>query len=49
MVYGAFADGALAGVVGYSRDPRVKNRHRGKVFGMYVAPEHRRRGVGTET
>ncbi len=46
-MYGAFVDGALAGVVGWSREPRVKNRHRAKVFGMFVAPEHVRRGVGT--
>jgi ribosomal protein S18 acetylase RimI-like enzyme len=46
VVYGAFVDGALAGVVGCSREPRAKNRHKANVFGMYVAPEQRRRGVG---
>jgi ribosomal protein S18 acetylase RimI-like enzyme len=46
VVYGAFVDGALAGVVGCSREPRAKNRHKAVVFGMHVAPEHARRGIG---
>jgi GNAT superfamily N-acetyltransferase len=45
-VYGAFKAGVLAGVVGIGREPRVKNRHKATVFGMYVAPEHAGRGVG---
>ena len=45
-VYGAFVDGGLAGVVGLAREPREKNRHKANVFGMYVAPEQARRGVG---
>ena len=45
-VFGAFAEGTLAGIVGLAREPRAKNRHKGTVFGMYVAPEHGRRRVG---
>lgn len=45
-VYGAFVGGALAGVIGLAREPRAKSRHKAVVFGMYVAPEHGRRGVG---
>jgi ribosomal protein S18 acetylase RimI-like enzyme len=45
VVYGAFVDGALAGVVGIARESRTKNRHKAVVFGMYVAPEFGRRGV----
>jgi ribosomal protein S18 acetylase RimI-like enzyme len=45
VVYGAFAEGALAGVAGLAREPRVKNRHKALVFGMYVAPERRRLGI----
>ncbi len=44
VVYGAFVEGALAGVVGIARETRTKNRHKAVVFGMYVAPEYRRRG-----
>ena len=45
-VYGAFVDGAMAGVAGLGRERRTKNRHKATVFGMYVAPEYARRGVG---
>ena len=45
-VFGAFVANELAGVVGLAREPRAKNRHKGAMFGMYVAPEHGRRGVG---
>ena len=45
-VYGAFVGDALAGVVGLAREPREKNRHKALVFGMYVAAEFGRRGVG---
>ena len=46
VVYGAVDDGTLAGVVGCSREARAKNRHKAVVFGMHVAPEHVRRGIG---
>jgi RimJ/RimL family protein N-acetyltransferase len=45
-VFGAFVANELAGVAGLSREPRAKNRHKASVFGMYVAREHGRRGVG---
>ncbi len=45
-VFGAFTAGKLAGVTGLSREPRAKNRHKASIFGMYVASEHGRRGVG---
>jgi len=46
-VWGALAGEVLAGMVGLGREPRAKGRHRALVFGMYVAPEHGGRGVGT--
>ena len=45
VVFGAIVHGTLAGVVGLGREPRAKNRHKANVFGMYVAPEVRRRGI----
>ena len=45
-VYGAFAAHALAGIIGLAREARAKSRHKATVFGMYVAPEFGRRGVG---
>lgn len=44
---GAFDDeGQLFGIVGFSRETRAKVRHRGDVWGMYVAPEARGTGAG---
>jgi RimJ/RimL family protein N-acetyltransferase len=45
-VFGAFVAQTLAGVVGIGREPRAKNRHKAVLFGMYVAPEHGRHGIG---
>ena len=46
VVLGAHIDRRLVGVLGMSVEPRGKIRHKGHVFGMYVAPEHAGRGVG---
>jgi RimJ/RimL family protein N-acetyltransferase len=50
MVFGAFADvemaGELAGVAGLSFETRPKLRHKAALFGMYVAPAFRQRGLG---
>lgn len=43
--WGAFVNGVLAGLVGLEREQRLKARHKGLVIGMYVAPEHARRGI----
>lgn len=48
-VFGAFARAAgeksLVGVVGLQRPTHPKGRHRGHVWGMYVAPANRRNGL----
>jgi ribosomal protein S18 acetylase RimI-like enzyme len=36
----------LVGAIGLNVEPRPKQRHKGFVFGMYVAPEHASRGIG---
>ena len=46
--WGAFVDGQLQGMVGLSRESRAKNRHKGDVVAMYVAPESGRRGLGRQ-
>lgn len=47
VVFGAFVGGELVGIGGlYRRADRQKVRHRAELFGMYVEPEARRRGVG---
>jgi RimJ/RimL family protein N-acetyltransferase len=45
-VFGAFDGAALVGVVGFEVEPRVKTRHKGHVFGMYVPYEHGNAGIG---
>lgn len=45
-VLGAFADAVLVGVVGFVRDAGLKTRHKGFIWGMYVAPDHRGQGLG---
>ena len=45
-MWGAFVEGTLVGAIGLLREPRVKIRHRGEVFGMYVVRERAAQGVG---
>jgi ribosomal protein S18 acetylase RimI-like enzyme len=40
-VLGALAEGKLIGTVGFGRSPRVKERHKGRIWGVFVSPEHR--------
>jgi ribosomal protein S18 acetylase RimI-like enzyme len=45
--YGAFInDGRLIGMAVLRREQRVKSSHKASVFGLYVLPQHRRRGIG---
>jgi len=44
FVLGAFTP-ALSGMVGFFRRQGIKNRHKGTVWGMYVAPEMRGEGL----
>jgi GNAT superfamily N-acetyltransferase len=46
-VFGAFGDGALAGVAGFRRPPYARKAHKGELFGVYVRPVQRNGGVGT--
>lgn len=45
-VFGCFVTAELAGVIGVQRDPHRKLKHKAFIWGMYVAPAHRRLGVG---
>jgi GNAT superfamily N-acetyltransferase len=47
FVVGAFVDGALRGMAGFSREQRIKTRHRGRVWGVYVASDVRGQGIGS--
>lgn len=44
---GCFNDaGVLVGIVNFSRESRLKTRHKGSIYGMYVEPAVRGTGVG---
>ena len=45
FVFGAFHGPKLEGMAGFFREPRLKRRHKGTVWGVYVAPQHRGQGV----
>jgi ribosomal protein S18 acetylase RimI-like enzyme len=46
FVAGAFVEGALAGIAGFSRFAGRKLRHKGLLWGMYVRPEAQGAGLG---
>jgi RimJ/RimL family protein N-acetyltransferase len=47
FILGAFdTDGQLVGMVGFIRESLRKMRHKAMIWGMYVAPEARGRGIG---
>ena len=45
-VYGAFIDGALAGVAGLRFEKGEKTQHKAMLYGMYVPPAFRQHGLG---
>jgi ribosomal protein S18 acetylase RimI-like enzyme len=45
FVVGAFHDSKLVGIAGFFREARLKRRHKGTVWGVYVSPDHRGQGI----
>lgn len=45
-IFGAFEDGVLVGTIGVARESRRKLAHKAVIWGVYVAPAFRRRGIG---
>lgn len=46
FIFGVFDGERLVGMSGFFREKRDKRRHKGTVWGVYVTPEYRGRGVG---
>ena len=46
-IFGAFAEGKLAGLTGIERESMTKLSHKAYLWGMYVSPEHRRSRLGS--
>ncbi|MBZ5494181.1 MAG: GNAT family N-acetyltransferase [Acidobacteriia bacterium] len=47
FVVGSFEDGTITGTAGFYRFHHLKERHKGHIWGVYVRPESRGKGVGT--
>jgi ribosomal protein S18 acetylase RimI-like enzyme len=45
VVYGAYSDGRIVGMAGFKRHPGARDRHKAFVWGTYVLPGLRRRGI----
>lgn len=45
VLFGVYADGVLCGSVGFVRESGLKLRHRGTMWGVYLRPELRGRGI----
>jgi RimJ/RimL family protein N-acetyltransferase len=45
FVVGAFKDPELVGITGFFRLPGEKTRHKGCVWGVYIKPDHRGKGL----
>jgi RimJ/RimL family protein N-acetyltransferase len=41
FVLGAFTGGKLVGTVGFGRNPRLKERHKGRIWGVFVQEKYR--------
>lgn len=46
LIFGAFEDQALIGMVGVYRLDRIKRSHKAGIWGMFVAQQHRGTGAG---
>lgn len=46
VLLAAWDRATLAAVAGFRADQRAKTRHNGSIWGVYVAPTHRRQGLG---
>jgi ribosomal protein S18 acetylase RimI-like enzyme len=43
---GAFEDDQLVGIVTFMREPREKEKHKGRIYGFYVSSSQRGKGIG---
>jgi len=42
---GNFEDGNLVGIVGFIREKKLKKKHKSLIWGMYVDPNYRNKGI----
>jgi GNAT superfamily N-acetyltransferase len=46
VIFGTFAADRLVGMAGFVADEKVKKRHKGTLWGVFLMPEWRGRGLG---
>lgn len=46
FILGASREGRLAGIAGFHREQELKSRHKGRIWGVYVAEAYRGCGIG---
>jgi ribosomal protein S18 acetylase RimI-like enzyme len=46
ILMGVYVEGALCGCAGFAREPGEKERHKGLMWGVYLRPAFRGRGIG---
>ena len=47
FIVGMFEDGQMIGTAGFFRRPNIKESHKGHIWGVYVRPESRGKGVAS--
>jgi ribosomal protein S18 acetylase RimI-like enzyme len=47
LVMAAYAGGRIVGMIGFRREPGPRTAHKGSIWGFYVEPGQRGRGVGS--
>ena len=45
FVLGAFSGRQLVGTIGFARHQNLKDRHKGRIWGVYVKEDHRGKGI----
>jgi RimJ/RimL family protein N-acetyltransferase len=48
FVMGAFEGYILVGVVTFGREDRIKIKHKGGIYGMFINPDYQGKGIGSE-
>ena len=48
FILGYFLGGEILGLAGFLREKGNKHRHKGFVWGVFVYPEHRRKGIANQ-
>ena len=46
VTLGAFENGDLAGMATFIQETGLKERHKGRIYGVYVSASHRGKGIG---